>query len=322
MVTSSGKKFLILIAFPCLLTVSCSGKRDKSTDGDLPQLPQIVQVQLSNVPVDPNTNIETSLTLGVTKIDHNIKFKAYLQYDRIGEVLSDKSFGQRLSVIFNDLSKSQFDTLKKAYGGAYNATEYSEDSSYSLTDFLPPMMQAMIGYIVTSKGVEANCWGTVYEVQRNPGISMDLFYVRQNDILQVLNDDKYSTHIATIKPSQGDRLDNIDIRYMDAVLVVAENDAKQELLHAVTLIDREIVFEKTSIQLPYRLNTVNSLYELYKDATFIVRRFNKAQLPTSVESMAGKIKSMATVQFELHDDGTYRLPQKYIQLNRTGSARK
>jgi len=93
-------------------------------------------------------------------------------------------------------------------------------------------------------------------------------------------------------------------------------------LPAAILFDRGIIFEKVSLQLPYRLNTVDFLYEMYGDAKFIVRRFNKEQLPKGVEAMEGKVKSMATINFERREDVVGTFYRKSISKDSTRSKRK
>lgn len=174
---------------------------------------------------------------------------------------SDPRDAYVLDVTFAPMTRSQFDALTAAYGGT-GLVPWHEGERYSLADFLPPKMQALLGLrfeVVTEREVPwvresfyeysgessiytcSNCYCTVWEVARGKRLAdaadrdtFCLFWVGEQAMSALLTDPAYGTVV-----------DEAELRPGDVALFFEGHDGWRNLLHAAVYLDSGLYFEKT-----------------------------------------------------------------------------
>ncbi len=226
-----------------------------------------------------------------------------------------------LHVTFPNLSRSQFEAVKSRYGFGLSRIKYREGEIYTLADFLMPFMQATLDHEFEPEvqgdytKIASNCWGTAYEVIRTASprpaekqiadelsSSVVLFYANTGEMQKILQDDRFSTRVASGKSMEelysNGKNSGYAMRPGD-VLIITDENGKME--HAITNIDIDVWFEKVGYSggAPYRLTkTSDFFHSLTSDRSVEWRRFWPRSLPHPAEVF----KSWQVLQRA--DDGT------------------
>lgn len=233
-----------------------------------------------------------------------------IAYDA-GTAASLPGFALSLDAEFGTLDRRSFLSLKNAYGGwseTKSRVGWKEGRSYSLLDFLPPILQATSGLHFRSsrairKGLPSfvggpndeakkyakqevlltsNCWGFAWEV-----------------LLQADNADVTAMTISTADPdsawraftgpgfdmiqstrtrskllTDGPNVRNRRLQSGDVLLlwhqIACESSGRVYLDHVATLVDDDVYFEKSGSgdDVPFRVNTWDGLIANFPPAVF------------------------------------------------------
>lgn len=177
-------------------------------------------------------------------------------------------------------SAQQVHELNRVFGGQ-TVKEFTAGQTYSLVDFLPPLVQALNGHRflvhdeytkvrkssgeLTEREIQTmtNCWTTAYEIARlNSPVnaarsekSMSVFFISGPQIERVLKDPKFGKRLnssAELRP--GDMI-LISKRAGEIYGPNAPRPTEPILLHAAIFVDTGLFFEKTGVdsQNLYRL---------------------------------------------------------------------
>lgn len=175
---------------------------------------------------------------------------------------SDPRDSYALEISFAPLSRQQFDSLTRTYGGS-GFVPYSAEARYELSDFLPPMVQALIGlrfppiveegYPALKESAEefnldstictqANCYSTVWEIvrarrfkTRNDKKNFCLFWEGELIFNEIICRPEFGRIIAADELQAGDA-----VLFFDRI-----HDDYRRLMHAAIFIDKGLYFEKT-----------------------------------------------------------------------------
>jgi hypothetical protein len=197
-------------------------------------------------------------------------------------------------VVFTQINEKQFDTLMKIYSGwskVKSSVKYSPmTKSYSLKDFIPPVLQSTIGNvfingaydiplpamapievgdkILNKKAISVtNCWGTVYETMRQAmggDSSLSVFYAPMEQAKAVFHDETYSSSIRSLTYDEDLYKDaskrNEKLQPGD-VLIIGD----KYFQHTAVFIDNDFYYEKagTGNTSTYRITHINELMKTW-----------------------------------------------------------
>lgn len=217
------------------------------------------------------------------------------------------------TVTFGPLTIKQFAYLKQTYGGwsrATSAVTYNPGQTYTLQDFLPPLMQATMdlsfvsqNYVAklprlafpednmssdkeTSLSTIANCWGETYEVIRSAlngkNQSFQIFYAPYKAIKDFLTESSYSNVVQEFSTDASHFADekrrNQGLQPGDVLII-----GQRWLMHTAIFIDNDLFFEKSGSgdKTLYRLVPYNTLKTVWDPTLYgwSYRRFGKKPLP-------------------------------------------
>ncbi len=193
-------------------------------------------------------------------------------------------------VQFGKLTQPKFDALKAEFGGR-SQVRYDPNRSYGATDFLPPMLQSLVGKdLDTGSTIELpktkaiakemmmegsnvtiastpNCHGTAWEAARayqgQSGAHVQLAY---GDALTA--GENYSRDFQSLGLTQpGEKLDTSKLQPGDVVSFSSSNGegGEMELLHSAVYVGGGLFFEKPDTEIddygetPYRLVTLEQV---------------------------------------------------------------
>ena len=234
----------------------------------------------------------------VDRCDHELASIKDISYQC--QVISDRSnsleiWQNRLSFQFGQISRSQFNRLKNIYSGGRktkSAVAYNSQTSYQLTDFLPPTIQALNHHRFIpevagdeNKQLYMNCWGLIYEVLREAidVRSQPVIFMGQGSLmLDLLRDNSYN--LATLSEPE-DKLAKSLVKPGDIILVLHKSSSGHEYLdHVAMAIDEGIYFEKagTGAEVPIRITDETTIRQIWQPGVFSyeVRRLREnAVLP-------------------------------------------
>jgi len=167
-----------------------------------------------------------------------------------------------LEIRFAPMTKDQFDGLTKAYGGS-GFVPYSPKARYELSDFLPPVVQALIGFRfppVIEEGypalkrqaeeynldsticLQANCYSTVWELVRAKPFKTP----KDKGVFCLFWEGEYVFNETICKPEYGKVISPDSLQAGDVVLFFDRiNDEYRSLMHAAMFVDKGLYFEKT-----------------------------------------------------------------------------
>ncbi|MFZ2956704.1 MAG: hypothetical protein WA705_07420 [Candidatus Ozemobacteraceae bacterium] len=175
---------------------------------------------------------------------------------------SDPRDSYALEIRFSPMTKAQFDGLTKAYGGS-GFVPYSSSARYELSDFQPPVIQALIGFRfppIMEEGyqslkddaaeynldsdicTQSNCYSTVWEVARAKPFKTR----KDKGVFCLFWEGEYIFNETICKPEYGKVIATDSLRAGDAVLFFDRTSPEyRSLMHAAIFIDKGIYFEKT-----------------------------------------------------------------------------
>lgn len=175
---------------------------------------------------------------------------------------SDPADAYALEIRFSPMSREQFDGLMKAYGGP-GLVPYSSKARYELSDFLPPVVQALIGFrfpAMIEKNIkwvkklledvdgessiytQSNCYSTVWEVVRSQPFKSPA----DKGVFCLFWEGEYVFNEEICKEKYGKVIGADDLRSGDVVLFFNRiNDEYRSLMHAAIFVDKGLYFEKT-----------------------------------------------------------------------------
>lgn len=193
-------------------------------------------------------------------------------------------------VQFGKLTQPQFDALKAEFGGR-SQVRYDANRSYGATDFLPPMLQSLVGKDLDTGGTielpktkaiaeemmmegsnvtiaaTPNCHGTAWEAARayqgQTGAHVQLAY---GDAVNVQG--LYSGDFQSLGLTQpGKKLDASKLQPGDIVSFSSSDGSggERELLHSAVYVGGGLFFEKPDTEIdeygetPYRLVTLEQV---------------------------------------------------------------
>lgn len=219
-----------------------------------------------------------------------------------------------LNVTFGPLSKTRFDQLAAAFGDVSEA-EHQRTRSYSLEDFLPPVVQALVNndlevppaqrlagtqgwspkFPERSKEVslDPNCHGTAYEVLSHyqaPRESVQLFFgemLVMDDLVHQSGAFKKVTAASRLRLS---RVGRQNLRPGDLVQFYEQTKWSRAttLLHSAVHVGCGIFFEKPNTEImgedsPYRLGTFEMISS---PVLYAVDRMARVEVLRPVRSLA------------------------------------
>lgn len=193
-----------------------------------------------------------------------------------------------MRVSFQGLDAKEVEALKEHYGRFSQAKSLVEAgaASYELSDFLPPLFQALEGYTFTQlyemvsvplKGLpyvntvhtSINCWSTAWELTRiaktkapappsadgSDALSFAVFGVSGSEILPLFRDDATTSHLQWRKTSSPDDLsplwwDERNAKPVAGDLLLVSHlhpDGKETLEHVAIFLDHDMYLEKTAM---------------------------------------------------------------------------
>lgn len=167
-----------------------------------------------------------------------------------------------LEMRFSPMTRQQFDALTNAYGGS-GFVPYSETARYELSDFQPPVIQALIGFRfppIIEEGyaslkrdaaefnldsdicTQANCYSTVWEVVRAKPFKT----VKDKGVFCLFWEGEYVFNETICKAEYGKVITPDSLRAGDVVMFFDRTSEKyRSLMHAAVFIDNGLYFEKT-----------------------------------------------------------------------------
>ncbi len=214
---------------------------------------------------------------------------------------------------FPNLSEADFNALKTRYSSwssAQSAVRYAANRTWTLSNFLPPAMQATLEQVFvpevrtrnlpkvfgpnatgaresTSVTLLSNCWGTAYEIvraARSGENSLALFYAPQQLARNAFLNPKWSEEIRPFSKEDFANAQerNKGLRTGDVLLV-----GDKWLQHVAIFIDNDFYFEKAGAgeTALYRITHWNLLQQTWPSNLhgYSWRRFNKQTLPNPSE---------------------------------------
>jgi hypothetical protein len=131
------------------------------------QISVLTFAHTSTASFEPVTPIRRELIsnqeIQLPKLDQiNITYKAYREYIEDRDNPKIESEYPVIAIELNELNENQFNALKSAFGGT-SKIKYSSSEKYSLTDFLPPLIQALDHHYYSGNAAP-NCAGTVFNL--------------------------------------------------------------------------------------------------------------------------------------------------------------
>jgi hypothetical protein len=243
-------------------------------------------------------------------------------YVAMEEILAndfDIEMRKHVEVTFNAIDKATFEKIRAAYafGGIASPIIWRPDKSgtapagrYSLTDFLPPIMQATMKHTFRTeisrnsekketingrpKSVyqtfmtQTNCWGTAYEITRRPArkvaadgsVTYEYQVFQMNDKVadRLLNAAEASTLVADLKGKDEQTILQAmnDVKIGDFVNFyrkTPDGSPDGPLMHVVIAIDKGLFFERTGPDKAYvmRLVTPQNLTKGYTVARAVTK---------------------------------------------------
>lgn len=201
-----------------------------------------------------------------------------------------------VQVSFGKLSVQQFETLRSAFGNR-SAVAFDGERSYSVIDFLPPVIQALVNKdielpkSVTLKGsrclhvlpfdedksvsLSMNCHATAWEAVRSyQGHQADVsIFMGEMITMDDLMTSDVFIHIDTLPADKVADLDKLDLRPGDVVQFHEKSDmvCMTSLLHSATYVGGGLYFEKPNTERdgedsPFRLATQETMTMPVSDA--------------------------------------------------------
>lgn len=183
---------------------------------------------------------------------------------------------------FGKLTQAQFDAVHKELGGRSNV-KFDANRSYTLVDFLPPALQALVDKdletpdLITLKGTQKigmqgtpfdrdsdhqvgltmNCHATAYEaVRAYQGAndkSVAVFYGEMIVMDGIAHDDKQFQVLHDVKADKAKDLLSLDLKPGDVVQFHQDNGfmrASTNLLHSAVYVGGGVFFEKPNTEGP------------------------------------------------------------------------
>lgn len=212
---------------------------------------------------------------------------------------SDPNDAYALEIRFSPMTRQQFNALTEAYGGS-GFVPYSAGARYELSDFQPPVIQALIGlrfppileegYASLKKNAaefnldstictQANCYSTVWEIVRAKPFKTS----QDKGIFCLFWEGEYIFNETICKAEYGKVIAPASLRPGDVVLFFDRINAEyRSLMHAAVFIDNGLYFEKTDSdgdvawRFVYYSDMANKLQKLTESGNLEVefRRFN------------------------------------------------
>jgi hypothetical protein len=205
-------------------------------------------------------------------------------------------------IYFDPLQERQFEDIKRHFSSwskEGNSLTYEPQKAYTLSEFLPPLIQSLLGQKfeaeeVTRKmangtdvkaSVLANCWGTMYEVLResqSPKGVFSVFYAHDDVMKSFLFDSTYSRVIKSYTKDPDDFNDrkrrNKDLMPGDVVVV-----GQDYIYHVAIYLDHDLFFEKSGSgdKTIFRITTFDLLAKTWFPEVYgwSYRRFDQKILP-------------------------------------------
>ena len=189
---------------------------------------------------------------------------------------------------FGHVTKEQFELLSRSYGGM-GTDRFSEDREYSLVDFLPPRMQAVVNHgfkfmrlplpesitsllkptrefeVRTKVSFETNCWSTAYALSLPWDGNYTAFLGNEFQVERVFFNADYAKPIGAVKPDSkckgvGCLIDSAiqdNLEFGDVLVVV--NESNNVIRHAAVFLDKDVYFEKSANATNYRIVHASTL---------------------------------------------------------------
>jgi hypothetical protein len=191
-------------------------------------------------------------------------------------------------VRFSDLTEAQFEGLRTRYGFGLSRVRYQPGATYELTDFLTPMMQAVVNHRFIQEmttgytWLSTNCWATGYEVLRTARADAEGFLVWSTTSASPI-DRLLTSELQGQKLGEFDSVENLsrakDLRFGDLVL---QFDSLKNLDHVAVVVDRDLYFEKVAIvsNSPYRLVYGSDWYYDPAGGTLELWRYQAGTFPS------------------------------------------
>lgn len=223
---------------------------------------------------------------------------------------------------FGQLTKSQWQRLSDVYASwhQHRTVPYDAHRSYTLLDFMPPLMQALNAHtfhaeeaplphslrssvssdkqVPTKASLIANCWGTLYELVRTSRSVSALPFTFMTGPDQMADWLKQQTTPIMDHAQSGD------------ILLISHRLGHRTYLdHVALMVDDQIFFEKagTGNDTPYRLVNRKTLEQSWRPEifTFELRRLNSKPLHSPQK------------QFGLHSRRTLSLFPGFASVSRS-----
>lgn len=206
-------------------------------------------------------------------------------------------------ISFHGLTDAESAALRELYSGySLRKSQVAAGRAvYTLTDFLPPVVQALEGHTfrVEKELLEGpaavefgarirwlhtslNCWSTAWEIARlaktpaggGADDAFSLFGISGPEILPRLREDRTTTHIQGARTELPEELAplywperNAKLQTGDLLLIShLESDGREMLEHVATFVDHDIYFEKTALNddAPLRIVKFSDMIERFK----------------------------------------------------------
>jgi hypothetical protein len=280
-----GCRIVVLALLPMLSAVGCGGSQSTSE-------------AKAFVPAQSTGAVDLEFQLGGTQLPHRVIRR---------EVVGGRYDFDRYThdIEFAPMARAEFDSLKATYAGfslVKSSTPYEPGQAYSLVDFLPPIMQSMLGLKFQEETTSiplprretalastvANCWGTVYEVLREAQLpigAFSVFYAHDDVMQEFLRDQSYSSVVKPYSKSLA-AYENLSIRNRglkpgDVLIVGGE-----WLYHVAIFLDNDLFFEKSGSgsNTLFRLVTYDLLARTWSPEIYgwSYRRFDGEPLPDAM----------------------------------------
>lgn len=205
-------------------------------------------------------------------------------------------------IVFDPMSQAEFNSLKQIYSSfslVKNNVQFVPGASYTLADFMPPIVRALLGWHFTEEVSEilldkrqkilansvVNCWGAAFEVLREARLPEGVFsaFYAHDDVMQkFLRDARYSQVVKFYSKNSSDyataQLRNAGLKPGDLLLV-----GDTWLYHVAIYIDDDLFFEKSGSgsRTMFRFVTYDILSRTWNPELYgwSFRRFDGEPLP-------------------------------------------
>lgn len=240
----------------------------------------------------------------IEKYNEDARPEEAIKYKAVRETVVRKPWDgdnrDLLTFEFRDITPEKFQVISNLYGGHSTLIPRPGKNTYTLTDFMPPLIQALEGHALVSyrrdapilnetaqgkrklgreisTAMAANCWSTAYEILRARSFSGKQGKILESFSTFIIDDISVERAFKSVTQiqhkqifSKGDKIELPSFAEGSVIMIKplhtnSNRRAVPVLEHVVTSIDQGLVFEKAdagSVE-PYRFIALQESVDHY-----------------------------------------------------------